>query len=160
MRELKRSALIARPATQVFELVNDVDAYPSFVPGCHEARVLSRTGGEVVARLGVHRGVLRTHFTTRNRLEPPGRVMMQLVEGPFRVLEGDWRFQPAGEAGCRVELTLRYEFSNRLKAALFEPLFEHTATDLVQAFVQRARSLPAAPVAAAPAPAGPAPRTS
>lgn len=135
--------MVARAPAELFQLVNDIDAYPSFVPGCHEAVVLSRGEAEVVARLGVHRGVLRTHFTTRNLLEPPGRVLMQLVEGPFRVLEGDWRFVPAGAGGCRVEFTLRFEFSNRLKAALFEPLFEHTVTDLVQAFVARARQRPA-----------------
>jgi ribosome-associated toxin RatA of RatAB toxin-antitoxin module len=139
MRELKRSAIVGRAPAELFRLVNDIDAYPSFVPGCHEAVVLSRAESEMVVRLGVHRGVLRTHFTTRNRLEPPGRVLMQLVEGPFHLLEGDWRFQPAGEGGCRVEFTLRFEFSNRLKAALFEPLFEHTVTDLVRAFVERAR---------------------
>lgn len=143
MRELKRSAIVGRAPAELFDLVNDIDAYPSFVPGCHEAVVLSRAESEVVARLGVHRGVLRTHFTTRNVLEPPGRVLMQLVDGPFRVLEGDWRFQPAGQGGCRVEFTLRFEFASRLKAALFEPLFEHTVTDLVQAFVERARRRPA-----------------
>jgi ribosome-associated toxin RatA of RatAB toxin-antitoxin module len=139
MREVKRSAIVARAPAELFELVNDVDAYPSFVPGCHEAVVLSREASAVVVRLGVHRGVLRTHFTTRNLLEPPGRVLMQLVEGPFRLLEGDWRFQPIGAGGCRVEFALRFEFSNRLKAALFEPLFEHAVTDLVRAFIERAR---------------------
>ncbi len=69
---------------------------------------------------------------------------MQLVDGPFRVLEGDWRFRPAGEGGCRVEFTLRFEFANRLKAALFEPLFEHTVTDLVRAFAEYARRQPGA----------------
>jgi ribosome-associated toxin RatA of RatAB toxin-antitoxin module len=139
MREVKRSAIVARDPAELFHLVNDVDTYPSFVPGCHEAVVLSRAETEIVARLGEHRGVLRTHFTTRNLLEPPGRVLMQLVEGPFRMLEGDWRFQPVGAGGCRVEFTLRFEFSNRLKAALFEPPIEHARSDLVRAFVERAR---------------------
>ena len=142
MREVKRSAIVARTPAEMFELVNDVDAYPGFVPGCHEAVVLSREGSDTLVRLGVHRGVLRTHFTTRNRLEPPGRLLMQLVEGPFRVLEGEWLFQPVGEGGCRVEFVLRFEFASRLKSAVFEPLFEHTVSELVRAFVERARRRP------------------
>ena len=137
--KLKRSAIVAREPAELFQLVNDVERYPGFVPGCHERRVLSRAESEIVARLGVHRGALRTHFTTRNHLQPPGRVQMQLVEGPFRMLEGDWRFEPVGAGGCRVEFTLRFEFSNRLKAALLEPLFEHVVIDLVRAFIERAR---------------------
>jgi ribosome-associated toxin RatA of RatAB toxin-antitoxin module len=152
MREVKRSALVARSPAEMFELVNDVVAYPHFVPGCHEAVVLAQEGAESLVRLGVHRGVLRTHFTTRNRLEPPSRLLMRLEEGPFRLLEGEWRFQPAGAGGCQVEFALRFEFSNRLKAALFEPLFEHTVSDLVQAFVERARRQPARPAAGGPPP--------
>jgi ribosome-associated toxin RatA of RatAB toxin-antitoxin module len=98
MREVKRSAIVAREPAELFQLVNDVDAYPSFVPGCHEAVVLLREESAVVVRLGVHRGVLRTHFTTRTCSTPA--VLMQLVEGPFRMLEGDWRFQPSALAAA------------------------------------------------------------
>jgi ribosome-associated toxin RatA of RatAB toxin-antitoxin module len=93
----------------------------------------------VVARLGVRRGPLRTAFTTRNRLESGRRIHMQLVEGPFSMLEGEWNFSPVADSGCRIELSMRFQFSNRLKAALFEPLFEETAASLVRAFVSRAQ---------------------
>jgi ribosome-associated toxin RatA of RatAB toxin-antitoxin module len=71
---------------------------------------------------------------------------MRLEEGPFSMLEGQWSFHGAGAQGCRIEFVLRFEFANRLKAALFEPLFEHTVSDLVQAFAERARRTPPRPV--------------
>jgi ribosome-associated toxin RatA of RatAB toxin-antitoxin module len=75
----------------------------------------------------------------------PGRsIDMQLVDGPFSVLEGHWSFTPVAANGCRIEFKLRFEFSNALKSALFEPLFEETAASLLRAFVARAQSLPAA----------------
>lgn len=98
----------------------------------------------MIARLAVRRGPLRTYFTTRNRLEPGRRVQMQLVEGPFRVLEGQWSFTPIADQGCRIELSLRFQFANALKSALFDSLFEETAASLVRAFVARAQALPAA----------------
>ena len=64
---------------------------------------------------------------------------MQLVDGPFRVLEGLWTLTALGDLGCRVELEMRFEFSNRVAGALFEKLFEDTAASLVDAFVARAR---------------------
>ncbi len=139
MREVKRSALVAEPPAKMYALINDIERYPEFVPGCSAARVLSRTASEVMATLNLKRGPLHAEFTTRNLLEPDRRVLMQLVSGPFRVLEGLWTLSSLGELGCRVELEMRFEFSNRVAGALFEPFFEDTAASLVDAFVKRAR---------------------
>ena len=143
MREVTRSALVARTPQLLYQLVAEVENYPQFVPGCTAARVLERSELEMVAQLSVRRGLLNTQFTTRNRLDPDRSVHMELVEGPFRMLEGHWSFTPVASNGCRIELVLRFEFANALKAALFDPLFEETAGSLVRAFVVRAQSLPA-----------------
>ena len=144
MRDLTRSALVARPPQLLYRVVEEVERYPEFVPGCTLAQVLSRDGNVVVARLAVSRGVLSTEFTTRNLMDPNRSIHMQLVEGPFRVLQGHWSFMPVASNGCRIEFALQFEFSNALKSALFEPLFEQTAASLLRAFVARAQSLPAA----------------
>jgi len=123
----------------MYALINDIERYPEFVPGCSAARVVSRSDSEVVATLNIKRGPLKAEFTTRNLLEPDRRVLMQLVSGPFRVFEGLWTLTALGDLGCRVELEMRFEFSNRVTGALFEPLFEDTAGSLVDAFVKRAR---------------------
>jgi len=143
MREMTRSALVARLPSLVYALVEDVGRYPEFVPGCTAAQVLERDETQMLAHLAVRRGVLRTEFTTRNLLDPGRSVHMQLVEGPFRVLEGHWGFTPVASNGCRIDFALRFEFSNPLKSVLFEPLFEETAAALVRAFAARAQSLPA-----------------
>src|ERR1044072_6589513 len=104
MREVKRSALIAETPERMFELINDIESWTSFVPRCTSARVVSRKVGEVVATLHIKRGPLKAEFTTRNLLEPSSRVLMQLVSGPFRVLEGLWTLTPLGELGRRGEM--------------------------------------------------------
>jgi ribosome-associated toxin RatA of RatAB toxin-antitoxin module len=140
---MTRSALVARPPALLYRLVEEVERYPEFVPGCTAAQVLERGENHVIARLAVHRGLLRTEFTTRNVLVPGHSVHMHLVQGPFRVLEGHWSFTPVASNGCRIEFALQFEFSNALKSALFEPLFEETAGSLVRAFATRAQQLPA-----------------
>jgi ribosome-associated toxin RatA of RatAB toxin-antitoxin module len=137
MRELIRTALVKRGVEEVWALVSDIAAYPDFVPGCTSAEILEQSGDTIVARLGVRRGALSTHFTTRNHQTRPHRVHMQLVDGPFKSLHGDWLLTPLGADGCQIELRLRYEFSNPIKGALLQPLVADTADQMVRAFVRR-----------------------
>jgi ribosome-associated toxin RatA of RatAB toxin-antitoxin module len=139
MREIVRSALVARLPATVYGLVADFPSYPQFVPGCSGAAIIEQGADTVVARLQVHKGPLSTHFTTRNTYTPGERIHMVLVEGPMSDLQGDWTFTPVGEQGCRIELRLQYAFTNALKAAIFEPLIESIVGSMVQAFVARAQ---------------------
>ena len=127
----------------MFALINDIESYPAFVPGCTHARIESRSPEEIVATLRVRKGPLNAEITTRNTLEPDRLVKLALVRGPFSELEGEWRLAPVGTNGCRVELYMRFAFANALSAVVFEPLFEQTAAALVDAFVARARTLQA-----------------
>jgi ribosome-associated toxin RatA of RatAB toxin-antitoxin module len=140
MREIKHSVIIAQPPGRVFEVINDIESYPQFLPWCTHAKVLSRSDREIVATLGVRKGPLHGEFTTRNELDPDRRIAMQLVSGPFRTLEGEWVLTPIGENGCRAELTMRFAFKNALSAMLFEQKFAETMKSLVDAFVGRARA--------------------
>jgi len=146
MREIKHSALVTQPAGRLFDLINDIESYPRFIPWCTHTRVESRTEREVVATIGVQQGPLQSEFTTRNQLEPDRRVLMRLVSGPFRMLEGEWLLSPiatsGGGEGCRVQLTMKFAFRNPLTAVLFEQKFAETASSLMDAFVARARALP------------------
>ena len=141
MREVKRSALVNKPPAVVFGLINDIESYPQFLPWCRHARVLSRSPTEIVATIGVRQGALHGEFTTRNTLDADHSIRLELVSGPFRTLQGEWRLTPI-DTGCRVELSMRFAFSNRLTGLLFEPKFAETIGSLVDAFVARARSMP------------------
>jgi ribosome-associated toxin RatA of RatAB toxin-antitoxin module len=146
MREVRRSALVAQTPQRMFALINDIESYPQFLPWCTSAQVQSRSDREIIASIAVRRGALDAKFTTRNTLTADRHISMRLISGPFKTLEGDWTLTPLaapGQAGCRVDLLLRFAFANRLAGLLFEPLFEETAASLVDAFVARARGLAA-----------------
>jgi ribosome-associated toxin RatA of RatAB toxin-antitoxin module len=140
MREIKRSALVAQPPGRLFALINDIESYPRFLPWCTHARVRSRTEREIVATLGVKQGPLHGEFTTRNELEPDKRILMHLVDGPFKTLEGQWLLTPIGTDGCRVELTMTFAFKNALSGLMFEHKFAETVGSLLEAFVTRSRA--------------------
>jgi ribosome-associated toxin RatA of RatAB toxin-antitoxin module len=139
MRVVERSAIVPFPATAMFDLVADVESYPQFLKGCAGAHLREQTEDAVLATLRMERGPLKAEFTTRNRLHRPGEITMTLADGPFENLEGGWRFQPLGEEGCRITLSLRFQFASRLKDLLMGPAFEALCNELVDAFVRRAR---------------------
>jgi len=142
MRQIRRSALVAVSPQRMFELINDVERYPEFVPGCSAASVLERSEDCLRARLTVGSGPLRTSFVTRNRLQAPHSIDMELDEGPLRSLSGKWRLVPVGAgdmAGCRVELDLSFEVQRGLAGLALGPAIERVAGSLVDAFVARAR---------------------
>ena len=141
MRKIDRQAHVPFTAEQMYAIVEDVENYCRFLPWCKSSRVLSRTATETVASLDVSTGPLHTRFTTRNRLHPPHRIELELVEGPFRELSGEWSFEPIAQRGSKVRLQLRFAFANPLNALVLEPVFEHVSRTLVDAFVKRARQI-------------------
>lgn len=125
-------------------LVEDVEAYPAFLPWCGGSAVISRDDTVTVASVTIHFHGVRQTFTTRNTRIDDGHIQIALVDGPFRKLEGGWYFRPVGDEGCRVDLQLDYEFSSRLLERLIGPVFARIADSLVDAFVERADQLDAA----------------
>lgn len=127
-------------ADELYALVDDVPHYPEFVPGCSGATEERRSADEVEATLYLDKAGVVSSFSTRNSLEPGKRITMELLDGPFRLLEGSWRFRD-GERGCEVDLDIEYHFRNPLLGLLFDGAVESVTDDLVDAFVARARAL-------------------
>jgi ribosome-associated toxin RatA of RatAB toxin-antitoxin module len=125
----------------MFALVNAVERYPEFLPWCVGARVADESDTERLASITVARGVLNTKFTTRNTLKKDSQILMHLVDGPFRFLKGEWRFDAIGDRGSRVRFRMEFEFKNRLTAAAFSAAFETLCGTIVDAFVLRAQKI-------------------
>ena len=138
MESIDRSALVPYSPGEMFALVSDVDAYPQFLPWCSEAEVLAVEDDEVTARIDFAVSGVSKSFTTRNHHTPDRRIDMRLVEGPFSDLRGYWKFDPLGDAGCRISLSLKYDFSSRIVKMVVGPVFGQIANTLVDAFQQRA----------------------
>ena len=139
IREIQRSALVTFSPEQMFDLVIDVERYPQFLPWVSGAQLHERSDRELLASMEMHRSGVRERFSTRNRFERPSFMTLQMVEGPFRVLEGRWSFEPIGTAGTRVELEMRFEFANPVISMLFGKAFEQSCNTLIDAFIARAR---------------------
>jgi ribosome-associated toxin RatA of RatAB toxin-antitoxin module len=137
MKRIARSAIVEHSAGEMYALVADIASYPSFLPWCSEARVEPVDGRERATLTAGLRG-LRQSFTTLNENRPGQSIDMRLVEGPFRHFSAAWRFRPLGADACSIEFILEYEFASRALGKLLEPLFDHIADTMVDAFKRRA----------------------
>ena len=150
MKHVKKSVLLWYSPREMYELVTGIEDYPSFLPWCEKAEVLERDEAGMLARLTLAKGGVRHAFTTRNLHRPSEQVQVKLVDGPFSLLDGHWRFLPLGRAGaapddearaCRIEFDLRYAFANAALEAVVSPVFDRIANTFVDSFVQRAEQV-------------------
>jgi ribosome-associated toxin RatA of RatAB toxin-antitoxin module len=139
MAVVEKSVLIERTAVQMFELVDHVEDYPKFLPWCGGTELLERTDTKTAARIHISYHGLKAHFATENTKETPRRMNIALREGPFRSMDGGWRFTPLGETACKVEFRLQYEFSSKILEKALGPVFHHIANTFVESFVKRAQ---------------------
>lgn len=139
--KVSRSALMPFSAEQMFGLVDDVERYPEFLPWCSSTAVPRRDEGTTCATLHINYRGIRQSFSTENRKQFPHRMTMHLLEGPFRSLDGEWRFTPLGTGACKIDFDLQYEFSSKLLEKLVGPVFGYIASTMVDAFLKRAEQL-------------------
>lgn len=137
---IQQNLIMPYSVNQMYELVNDVAAYADFLPWCKESKVLSKSEDEISATLLLSAGGFQKSFTTCNRLQKDKMIDIRLLDGPFRQLEGFWRFE-ATEQGCQVSLDLQFEFSNKLLGLAFGPVFQQAVVTLVEAFFKRAKQV-------------------
>ncbi len=136
--QIKRSALLPYTAKEMFELVDAIEHYPAFLPWCSASQIISRKDNEVEAKLELSWSGMHKSFTTKNTLTPYERIDINLIEGPFKHLEGIWTFTPMGDHGCKVNLELDFELVGHFIDVIFQPIFSHIANSLVDLFTKRA----------------------
>lgn len=141
MAVVNKSVLVGHSARQMYDLVDGVEHYPEFLPWCGGSEVKWRDGQSTVATIHIDYLHIKQHFSTENTNQPPNRIKIKLLDGPFRQLDGEWRFKALAEDSCKIEFTLHYEFSSKLLETLLGPVFSHIANSFMEAFIQRAEQV-------------------
>ncbi len=138
---IHRSALVMHSSERMFNLVNNVNDYPEFLPWCKDVRVINQDERQMIASLGLAKGAIKHRFTTKNILQEPNQISIELVEGPFKQLKGVWQFVALEQMACKVVLSLDFEFKSIVGKLALETLFQQAANNMVGAFCDRADAL-------------------
>ena len=138
MAQVAKTVLVGHSAARMYELVDAVERYPEFLPWCGGIDLLQRDELITSATLHIDYHGIKQNFTTINVKTYPSMMDIQLKDGPFRHLEGVWKFIALADDACKIEFRLSYEFSNGFLEKLIAPVFSHIANTFVDAFVARA----------------------
>lgn len=138
LKTVEKKVLVPHSAAKMFDLVDKVEDYPSFLPWYSHTEVISRENNELKARLHMDYMKVRQSFATHNHNTPHREIRMNLLDGPFKTLNGTWQFIDLGDDACQIVFHLQYEFANPMFATLISPVFGHISGILVDAFVKEA----------------------
>ena len=138
MSTVTTSVCVNYTPMEMYDLVNDVQAYPSYIPLCKEVRLLGKTADSLRASITMAKGKIKLSFTTENHMEAGRAIRMKLVEGPFKSFNGFWRFEPSGNNGCEATFSIDFEFANALLGMAFGGFFKEVSETMVDAFCRQA----------------------
>ena len=138
MNKVEKTVFVMHSAAQMFALVDAVEDYPKFLPWCGGVDLLERSETSTSATLHINYHGLKQNFTTQNSKVFPLSMDIQLKDGPFKHLDGDWRFVELRADACKIIFRLNYEFTNSFLEKLISPVFSHIAATFVDGFVERA----------------------
>jgi ribosome-associated toxin RatA of RatAB toxin-antitoxin module len=141
MIRFKKTLLAPYSAQQLFQLVDDVRRYPEFLPWCAAIHVIEEHNHSLIAQLDIKYLGLKQSFSTINTSYPNTRLTMQLKQGLFKYLIGEWIFTPIDEHSCQIIFSIEYDFENKILQKLVGPVFDMITKTLVDAFIQRAQVL-------------------
>lgn len=143
---VERHSLVPYTCAEMFALVNAFEKYPQFLPWCSSGELHEGDDKQLIASLGIKKGLIKDSFKTINKNDPPRRIQMQHLEGPFKHLRGEWSFDPLGnvpigqEQGCKIALYMDFSFKSGL-ANLFARSLEKDISAMMDAFIERAESV-------------------
>jgi ribosome-associated toxin RatA of RatAB toxin-antitoxin module len=141
MTRVEKSALVKFSAQQMFDLVGDIERYPQFLPWCNGSRILKREGNVVEGEISISKGGFQKKFSTRNTLDYGKKMTVELLDGPFSHLSGEWNFLALREDASKITLDLDFEMSGLLANLAFGAVFHQICNTMVSSFTQRAKEV-------------------
>jgi ribosome-associated toxin RatA of RatAB toxin-antitoxin module len=139
MHRISKSAIVPYTPQQMFELVNNIDDYSQFLNWCDSSSILNQSEDQITASVEINKGGIKQTFSTLNTLTPYKSIAMELVDGPFDELSGEWRFEPLGENAAKIHLDLQFKFKSMLIDMALSPVFKNIANSQLDSFVERAK---------------------
>ncbi len=141
MKKVSRTALLPYSAKKVYDLVNDIESYPSFLPWCAKAEILQQSGNEMYASITIAKAGIKKSFTTVNQLHDGQYIAITLVDGPFKSLTGRWDFKSLDKDACKILFEMEFEANNSILGITIAHIFEQIVATFVDSFCKRAKQI-------------------
>lgn len=140
-KAITRTVLVPYSAQEMYELVCDVARYREFLPGCISSEVIASGEAELIGRMAFTRLGMTQHMVSRNRLQPPARIDIEYVEGPFEHMLAHWQFDALQEQACKVTFSMEFSVQQRFLKFAVNAAVQQGANETVDAFHKRAEQV-------------------
>ncbi|MBT4962720.1 MAG: type II toxin-antitoxin system RatA family toxin [Francisellaceae bacterium] len=141
MPKISQKLLVEYSPEQMFALVNDIEQYPKFLPGCTSAKILSVRESGLTARVDLARGPVSMNWVSENINIEPSSIEMNYIEGSFSSMHGYWSFASDPEGNCMIEFTLNYSFSSKFIELTLNPILSFMISTIVYCFKEQAEKV-------------------
>ena len=137
MATIERTIEVEASAEKLYEVVSDIERYPSFLTWCDSSEILSKENHLVTASLSISILGFKSEITTLNRLFKPSKIEMSLQKGPFKSFKGTWLFEEIALEKTRVSYTMKYQISNPITDLMVKKNLASFIDQFVGEFVKK-----------------------
>ena len=141
MKRIHKQEDINIDISTIFELINDVENYPNYLPWCTSTEVDRKSESLLIGKIFVSKSFIRWNFSTKNQIKKNKSIKLELVDGPFDSLDGQWLFSPIDEHNTNVSLEISYKFKSSIIELSIEPIFTSIMNSILESFIQEAFKL-------------------
>ena len=138
MHKVRKNAIVFHSKDKMYRLVDLIENYPNFLPWCGSTKIIERNNNKTIASIEINYKGIKQSFTTENTKKINEKMIIKLINGPFKSLSGEWLFKEMAKDSCQIELKLEYEFSNIILEKLISPLFNMIANTFIDEFIKEA----------------------
>ena len=138
MKRIYKEEYINIDVSTIFNLINDIENYPNFLPWCTKTEVETPSNNIVIGKIYISKSFIKWNFSTKNYIDENKSIKLEFVDGPFDALDGKWLFTPTDDHNTKVSLEINYKFKSKLIEVSIEPIFTTIMNSILQSFVQEA----------------------
>mgnify|MGYP001326242954 CR=1 FL=1 len=122
----------------IFNLINDIESYPTYLPWCTQTEVQEESENIIIGKIYISKSFIKWNFSTKNTITKNKSIMLEFVDGPFENLDGKWLFTSIDDYNTKVSLEINYKFKSSLIELSIEPIFASIMNSILKSFVQQA----------------------
>ena len=122
----------------IFDLINNVEKYPNFLPWCTKTEVTHESDNIIIGKIYITKSFIKWNFSTRNSIQKNKSINLSLIDGPFEELNGRWSFSPIDQNNTKVSLEINYKFKNSIIELSIEPIFTTIMNSILKSFISEA----------------------
>ena len=137
LKAYSRTFSVSKPIDEVFNVLNDVEDYQSFIPFCSESKIIEQTETTIKALLELSFLNTSSEFISENKFKKNEFINMEFVKGPFRSFHSKWLFDSISENETVLTFEMSYSISNPITELMFSKNIDVVSLRIVEAFKRK-----------------------